>query len=361
MPKGSEQHGKSGANAHIHLFLQLKLVPSSKAALKKTIKILFTWVIGPLLACWLFYSLYKQVKAQPDLPSAIELMRQAPVGPQAWKFWLVVLLSFVNWGIEARKWQLLLKVVQPMGFWRALRSVLCGVTVSLNTPNRMGEYGGRILYIKDGNRLKAVSLSIAGGIAQLIVTVVMGCGGLLYLLGQIHPETGSIFGLSTFWLKVMLYLSICGACLLLLFYFRMGWLIRLVEKLPYSHKFSHYIGVLEDFNAKILLKMLFLSAIRYIVFVIQYIFMLQVMQVNANLWQSWWIVTVMFWMLAIVPTFAIADLPIRGQISKSLFSMVSNNALGILAVTFGIWFINLFIPALAGSLLILGNKFFKQR
>jgi Lysylphosphatidylglycerol synthase TM region len=337
------------------------LVPTSNTALKKTIKILFTWVIGPLLACWLFYSLYKQVKAQPDLPRAIELMRQAPVGPQAWKFWLVVLLSFANWGIEARKWQVLLKVVQPMGFWRALRSVLCGVTVSLNTPNRMGEYGGRILYIDDGNRLKAVSLSIAGGIAQLIVTIVMGCGGLLYLLNQMHPETGSIFGLSTFWVKIMLYLSFCGAFLLLLFYFRMSWLIKLVEKLPYSHKFSHYISVLEDFNANILLKMLFLSAARYIVFVIQYIFMLQLMQVNASAWQSWWIVTVMFWMLAIVPTFAIADLPIRGQISKSLFSMVSSNALGILAVTFGIWFINLFIPAVAGSLLILGNKFFKQR
>jgi hypothetical protein len=336
-------------------------LPQNHAALKRKITILFNWVIGPLLACWLFYSLYKQVRAQPDLPHAIALMKQAPVGPQAWKFWLVVALSFANWGIEARKWQVLLLGIQPMRFWRALQSVLSGVTVSLNTPNRIGEYGGRILYVEDGKRLQAISLSIAGGISQLIVTVVMGCGGLVYLLAQIHPETGSIFGLSAFWIKVMLYLSICASLLLLLFYFRLGWLIRIVEKLPLAHRFARYIAVLDGFDAKILLRLLFLSASRYIVFVLQYIFMLQLMQVDANVWQSWWMVTVMFWMLAIVPTFAIAELPIRGQIGKGLFGMVSSNALGILAVTFGIWFINLFIPALAGSILILGNKFFKQQ
>lgn len=318
-------------------------------------------MIGPLLACWLLYSLYKQVKAQPDLPRAIELMRQAPVGPQAWKFWLVLLFSFANWGIEARKWQILINMLQPMRFWRALQSVLSGVTVSLNTPNRIGEYGGRILYVDEGNRLKAISLSIAGGIAQLIVTVVMGCGGLLYLLQQIQPDTGAVLGLSAFWIKIMLYLSICGALLLLLFYFKLGWLIRLVEKMPFSGKFVQYISVLDGFDAKILLRLLFLSASRYIVFVLQYIFMLQLMEVSNDVWQNAWMVSVMFWMLAIVPTFAIAELPLRGQISKGLFSMVSSNALGILAVTFGIWFINLFVPAVVGSLLILGNKFFKRQ
>jgi hypothetical protein len=34
---------------------------------------------------------------------------------------------------------------------------------------------------------------------------------------------------------------------------------------------------------------------------------------------------------------------------------------GILAVTFGIWFINLFIPAFTGSLLILSFKIKRDR
>ncbi len=314
-----------------------------------------------MLAAWLFYSLYNQVQHQVNLSQAIALIRQAPFGPQAWKFWLIVVLSMVNWGVEARKWQLLMQLLQPMSFGRALRSVLSGVTVSLNTPNRIGEYGGRILFVAEGNRIKAVSLSIAGGIAQLIVTLAMGCGGLLVLLGQLDAEHGSILGLSAFWVKVLLYLSTCALIVLLLFFFRLGWLIRLIEKIPYAQRFIHYVNVLEAFNAKILLRLLFLSALRYIVFVIQYIFMLQLMQVELTVWQSFWMVAVMFWMLAIVPTFAIAELPIRGKIGQSLFSLYSGNTLGIIAVTFGIWFINLFVPAVAGSLLILGNKIAKDK
>ena len=74
------------------------------------------------------------------------------------------------------------KAIQQIYFFTAYKSVLSGVTLSLNTPNRMGEYGGRILYVKEGSRLKAISLSIAGSISQLIVTLVMGCGGLIYLI-----------------------------------------------------------------------------------------------------------------------------------------------------------------------------------
>ena len=72
-----------------------------------------------------------------------------------------------------------------------------------------------------------------------------------------------------------------------------------------------------------------------------------------------WLVAVMFWILAIIPSFAIADLGIRGTVARTLFSH-SANTIGILAVTFGIWFVNLFIPALIGSLLILGIKIKKD-
>ncbi|HUS02738.1 MAG TPA: hypothetical protein VMY77_13460, partial [Chitinophagaceae bacterium] len=65
--------------------------------LNKNIKLFFNYVLGPLLGIWLFYSLYQQVKAQPHLGESLTLIRQAPFGEQAWKFWLVIILSFVNW------------------------------------------------------------------------------------------------------------------------------------------------------------------------------------------------------------------------------------------------------------------------
>jgi hypothetical protein len=322
--------------------------------LNKSIKILIKWIVGPLLAVWLFYSLYQQVKAQPDIDSSIASIKGLPYGADAWKFWMVIAFVFINWGLEARKWQVLMKVLQPVSFIAAFKAVLCGVTFSLNTPNRMGEFAGRILFVEEGKRLKAITLSVAGSMAQLIITMLMGCLGLIYLL--VNSEgSASLMGLSPFWLHIFLYSSILVTIIFIFFFFRFSWLIKLLEKLPYADRFSKYINVLETFDAKILLRLLSISFFRYGVFVLQYIFMLQLLQVEQNVWVGCWIITVMFWILAIIPSFAIAELGIRGTVAKALFSY-SSNTIGILTSTFGIWFVNLFIPALIGSLLILGIK-----
>jgi Lysylphosphatidylglycerol synthase TM region len=327
--------------------------------LNKSIKILFKWIIGPLLAVWLFYSLYQQVKAQPDIDASITLIKAMPFGTGAFKFWMVILFVFINWGLEARKWQVLMQVLQPIPFIIAFKAVLCGVTFSLNTPNRMGEYAGRILYVEEGKRIKAITLSVAGGMAQLIITMLMGCFGLAYFIHNFSISPMS-YGISAFWVQAFFYGSIAGTLILILLFFRLRWLTKLLEKLPYVHQFSKYLNVLETFDAKILLRLLSISLFRYIVFVLQYIFMLQLLQVEQNVFAGFCIVTVMFWILAIIPSFAIADLGIRGTVAKTLFSY-SSNTLGILTATFGIWFVNLFIPALIGSLLILSIKIKKQK
>jgi len=329
--------------------------------LNKSIKILLKWIVGPLLAVWLFYSLYQQVKNQPDIDASIALIKAMPFGAVAWKFWLVISFVFVNWGLEARKWQLLMQAVQPMSFFTAFKSVLCGVTLSLNTPNRVGEYGGRILFVKEGNRIKAITLSIAGSIAQLIITMLMGCLGLAWLLFTMDASA-TLMGISVFWLCIFLYGSIFATTGIMIFFFRLNWLVRLLERLPYADRFSKYINVLETFEAKVLLRLLSISFFRYIIFVLQYIFMLQLLHVEENLWTGFWLITVMFWILAIIPSIAVADLGIRGTIAKTLFIYGNNtNTIGILTCTFGIWFVNLFIPAVIGSLLILGIKIRKEK
>lgn len=121
-----------------------------------------------------------------------------------------------------------------------------------------------------------------------------------------------------------------------------------------------YINVLEAFDAKTLLRLLIISLLRYVIFVLQYIFMMQLLQVEQNIWTGFWIITVMFWILAIIPSIAIAELGIRGTVAKALFSY-STNTVGILTAAFGIWFVNLFIPAFIGSLLILGIKIKKEK
>ena len=329
--------------------------------LNKNIKKIFKYIIAPLLGAWLVYSLYQQIRAQPNLQQSIDLIKSAPFGEQAWKFWSVIAMVFINWGLEARKWQLLVRPIQHMNFFTAYKSVLTGVALSINTPNRIGEYGGRILYIKEGSRIKAISLSIAGSISQLIITLLLGCGGLAYLLFFQMEANESLMGLSYFWIEVMLIISIIVLSVVVLFFFRLRWLIMLVEKIPAMSKYVQYVNVLEQFDPKLLLRLLSLSFFRYLTFVFQYILLLQVLNV-VILWnEGFWIISILFLVLAIVPSFAIADLGIRGKFSTELLSIYSANTVGIIGTTFGIWFVNLFIPALLGSLLILSIRFFKEK
>jgi hypothetical protein len=327
----------------------------------KNIKRIIKYVIAPLLGAWLFYSLYQQIQSQPDLDQSLDLIKEAPFGENAWKLWLVLLMVFINWGLEARKWQILVLPIQKMTFFTAFKSVLTGVTLSINTPNRIGEYGGRILYIKEGSRIKAISVSIAGSISQLIITILMGCVGLFYLLKFKITPGEHIMGLSFFWIETLLFISGVVGILLMLFFFRLSWLIKLIEKIPAMEKYVQYINVLEAFTPKLLLRLLSLSLFRYITFVLQYILLLQVLNVDIYWFEGFPVISILFLVLAVIPSFAIADLGIRGTFSSALLGLYSSNQVGIIGTTFGIWFVNLFIPALLGSILILSIKFFKEK
>ena len=77
---------------------------------------------------------------------------------------------FVNWSIDAIKWQFLVSKLEKVTFWLALKAVFLGITVSIFTPNRVGEFGGRVFCLQHADRIKAVLVTIFGNITQLVST-----------------------------------------------------------------------------------------------------------------------------------------------------------------------------------------------
>jgi hypothetical protein len=326
--------------------------------LNKKIKILLNYFLGPVLFIVLSWSLYRQISSQPDLELRWEQIKSS------WKsipFWIVVLLMFFNWGIEARKWQVLVQHVQRFSFIKALQSVLSGCSVTMLTPNRIGEYGGRILYVDEGNRIKAISLTIVGSISQLLVTMVMGCGGLFYLRFFSHTGSNTLPVLPHFWGDVLIYLSVSITVFLTLFYLRLGWLVRMMEKVPALQKVVQHIRVLDEFTDMQLVRILSLSFVRYLVFIVQYVVLLQVMHTGMDHLVSFWLVTVFYLVMAVAPTIGFIELPVRVSASNTLFKSFSGNELGIGTATLGIWLINLVIPAIIGSLLFFSIKIIRDK
>lgn len=329
--------------------------------LNKNIKIILNYVVGPLLFCLLAYSIYHQIQRQPNWKDSFLQIVRAFDSTDIWKLMAVCFFMLLNWGLEARKWQLVIRRIQPISWIQALKAIFTGTTLAFFTPNRMGEYIGRVLYIEEGKRIKAVSLTIVCSMAQLLVTIVLGIAGVIFIRQELLIKEGP--GSSViFWMNLVLYISIPVAVILTLFYFKLSWVVRWVEKIPFIEKFTNYIRVLDNFEASTLLSILSLSVLRYGVFVIQYYWLFDVFKVELNEWQVFWSVSVVFLVLAIVPSIALlTELGVRWQTSIEVIRLFSTNVVGILATSLAIWMINLVIPALVGSLLILNIRLFNLK
>ena len=327
--------------------------------MNKSFKI--TYILGPLVFLVLSWFIYRQVIHQPNWKTSLHQVWMAITGPQQWKLWLVLALMPVNWGIEARKWQLALRPVGGIAFRDAFRAVFTGTTMACFTPNRMGEYLGRILYIEEGRRIKAISLTMACSIAQLMVTLLIGLVGILYLRAAPPPILSGLHkGLLAldilFWIVLVLLVS------LTFIYCRFSLVASLLLRIPGIRRFSAYIKVLENFDATILMRILFLSFGRYIVFIVQYSLVFPVFGVALGFWQVLGGMSVVFLVMAVVPTLTfLTELGLRWEASIQVLQLYSSNVVGIFATSFAIWLINLIIPALIGSLLIVRIKLFKSR
>src|SRR4051812_2206215 len=62
----------------------------------------------------------------------------------------VFALMLLNWSLEALKWEIIVNQLQTIGFLKSLRAIFAGISVSIFTPNRIGEFGGRIFFLEAG-------------------------------------------------------------------------------------------------------------------------------------------------------------------------------------------------------------------
>ncbi|MCU7693501.1 flippase-like domain-containing protein [Haoranjiania flava] len=329
-----------------------------KNFLKKQYKIWINYVVGPLLFVILSFSIFNKIKQQENLPETWKIIKNS-IADQWLLLLLMVLLMIVNWTLEARKWQVLIRPVQQVSIYTGFKAVLSGLSFGLFIPNGMGEYLGRMLYLNQGNRLKSIAVSIMGSLSQLLITLVTGLAALVYFINHDVLVIAST-GLSDFWFRALMYVLILATLFFFFLYFKIGWVTSLFSYIPFVKRHRVFIQALTEFDYKTLFKVLFLSLLRYAVFIVQYILMFEIFKVEMPLMNAVAGICVMFLLIAIVPTIPIAELGVRGEVSLRIFGMLSKNAIGIISTTVFIWLINLIIPAIIGSLFVLTVRIFKK-
>ncbi|MEQ1625417.1 MAG: hypothetical protein ABL870_12035, partial [Sediminibacterium sp.] len=168
-------------------------------------------------------------------------------------------------------------------------------------------------------------------------------------------------GLSVFWLDALLIGLTPGIFLFAVFYFNVALVIQWIERIPFVSKYKFFLEKMENLHNKELTRILLLSVLRYVVFLVQYLLLLKIFGVEASWQVLLCLVSVLFMLMAMIPTIALAELGIRGKLSLELFGLVTSQQLSILAVSAGIWIINLIIPAVLGTVFLLGLRLFKQK
>ena len=94
----------------------------------------------------------------------------------------VFVLMILNWTVEAVKWKFMIDKIEVVKTGRALEAVFSGLTFSFFTPNRIGEYAGRVFHLHSGKRLQATFITIIENGSQLIITMLMGSIASMFYL-----------------------------------------------------------------------------------------------------------------------------------------------------------------------------------
>ena len=333
-----------------------------KMVLKRKYKKLLNYIIGPALFIVLFLSIANKIKQQYSWQDLQTIFSNAfRPGNQLIVFFLIALM-IANWTLEALKWKRLMKPVQQVSLLTACKAVFSGLSFSMFIPTAAGEYAGRAVYMHEGNRLRSLSLNVVGSISQLLITLTAGAIGLLQLKPLLlsHEAVGN--SLASVWFNGVLYAVLVAIFVFSIIYFQLAWFTKWFEKIPFVQKHIIFVQSLEEFGTIQLTQILWLSFLRYIVFIVQYMLVFALFDVPINGWQAAFATAVLLLILSAIPSVPnIAELGVRGEVSQQVFGLLSTHTAGIVFSAAFIWIINLILPAIAGSLFLAGIKFFRNK
>lgn len=263
----------------------------------------------------------------------------------------VILMMFLNWLVEALKWRYMISKIENISIMTAFRAIFTGITVSTFTPNRIGEYGGRVFCLEKGDRIKAVFITVLCSMSQLLVTILYGSISLFILFDEILID-------KTF-LSVSLLILL--NLFLLFSYFNISHIVNFLGKFKLIKSFKRYLEVLVMYNYKDLIIAFIYSNTRYFIFSLQFIILLHVFGINISFMDAILSVMLIFFFITITPTITIAEIGVRGSVAIFVLGLFSSNDIAILSSTTLLWLINLIIPAIIGSFFIFSLKFFRSK
>lgn len=302
------------------------------------------------IAAAAIYFIYRQVKEREQLENIWSQMMHAlnDSGNILWMV-LIIVLMILNWSLEAIKWKRMISKIENISFVHSLEAVLAGLTISFFTPNRIGEYAGRVFYLERANKVKAILITIVECLSQLVVTIAFGSVALCYWLYMNDRLTGMLFsivillcGLTAF-MSVFVYLNIDKSKFFL-------------SGLSKRKRMNDLINVFSNYSTSQMFSVLMLAALRYFIFSFQFYLFIRLFGLYIPPMDAFIAISLTFFTMTVIPTVALAELGVRGAVASFYFLPLNVDTLPVIFASAALWLVNLVLPSLVGSVFILKMK-----
>jgi uncharacterized protein (TIRG00374 family) len=264
---------------------------------------------------------------------------------------LAFILSFVNIYLQFYKWKITANVIlQEDHNSKIWLSLFYGFSAGAFTPARIGEYFGRALVFKNHSLLRVTLATLLDKLFLLVLVAFFGSiSSILFIHYYYHV---------TFYLTGGLFILVFA--LFYLFFFMIFndefWDNVLFTKLRDSvklHWLFEKIKIFRKLDKKYATKMLFVSFVFYLCFLIQYAVLVAAFSNHTNYFEYLWAGNLIMFAKTIIPPVSLGELGIREGASVFFITLFGESAsVGFNASIF-LFFINVLFPSLIGLTLLL--------
>lgn len=251
----------------------------------------------------------------------------------------LILMAALNWILEILKWKHLASTIEKIDFTTALKQSLAALTVSLATPNRIGDYGAKALFFERRNRKKVLLLNFYSNANQLLATVVFGTVGLSYFLRNFEVIYSS---------KILILFGSGIISLMIL-----GYIFKERELFIQGFSLSRIFQIFREYPSILKVRIAGYSILRYVMFSGMFLSLLIFFGAEIEFSLGIALIFAMYLLVSIVPTIFIFDVVVRGGVSVWLFSFAGISEFTVLSTVLLMWLLNFVIPSLIGSYFVL--------
>ncbi|MEZ4830306.1 MAG: lysylphosphatidylglycerol synthase domain-containing protein [Bacteroidia bacterium] len=302
------------------------------------------WVIKALVTVavfsWVFFRLFKEGV------SISSYVTQIGTGglPE-------VLLAFagmpLNLGLESLKWKFMIhRAGGNLSFLQAWKGVFAGLSTGIFTPNRIGEYAGRIAFLPPELRLHGAVFLFADRICQMIITVWMGTLAMEYfrifhvvLISEKWDLPWPAISAGLWSISLLLPVAVL--------------LMAVISRKLNLHKFrfatvQKLISALASLRPGIIMPVLGLGLFRYLVFSLQYFSLAIAFGYQGETVLLLAMIWMVFLVKSVIPSVTLTELGIRESVALAVMGVFGVPAHIAFSATFVLYVVNIIVPSLSG-------------